>query len=60
MGEWHVIVGDIIEEMDLVFLEHQSSCDRVYWCVAPSFVEKATGVVERVEVIDVCLGAQPV
>lgn len=60
MGEGHVIIGDIVEEVDLLLLEQETGGDRVDGSIAPSLVEKATILVQRLEEIDVCLGAQPV
>lgn len=54
--EWHVIVRDIVEEMDILLVQHQPSRDRVYGCVSPSFIKETTILVERSEEIDICLG----
>lgn len=60
VGEWDVVVCNVVEEVNLLFLEHQTSCDRVDWCVAPTLVEESTIAVQVVEVVDVGLAAEPV
>ena len=58
--EWHMVVRDVIEEMNLAFVERQAGRDGVHGRVAPTLVEKATVAVEGVEVINVRVRAQPV
>jgi len=58
--EWDVVIGDVIEEMEFFLFEQEGGGDGVHRGVAPSFVEEAAVVVERVEVVEVGLGAQPV
>ena len=53
------MVGDFIEEMDLLFLEEQGGCDGVNRRVAPALVEEAAFAVQVCEEIDVGLGAEP-
>lgn len=60
VGEGDVVVGDVVEEVDLVLLEHQAGGDGVHGRVAPALVEEAAVAVEVVEVVDVGPAAQPV
>lgn len=53
MREWDVVICDVIEEMDFVLVEEETSRNRMHWSVAPSLVEKSTVLVERLEEIDV-------
>ena len=46
VGEGNVVVCNIVEEVDLVLLEHDAGGDRVDGGVTPTFVEKATVLVE--------------
>ncbi len=55
MRERHMIISDVVEEVDLLLLEEQASSDRVYGGVTPALVEEATIVVESVEEIQVRL-----
>lgn len=60
VGEGDVVVGDLVEEVDLFLLEEQSGGNRVDWRIAPSFVEEAAIPVQRLEIVEVFLGSQPV
>lgn len=59
MGERYVVVGDLVEEVNLLLLEHSGCGDGVDGCIAPSLIEKATILVKGGEVVNVRLGAQP-
>lgn len=59
MGEWYVVVGNLIPEMDLFWLEHDGSSDRVDRRIAPSLVEKSTVLVQGGEVVNVLIRSQP-
>jgi len=58
--ERHVVVGNVVEKVDLVLLQHEASGDGVNRRVAPALVEEAAILVQRVEVVGVGLGPQPV
>lgn len=60
MGEGDVVVSNLIPELDLFLLQQQSGGDGVDGCVAPSFIEEATVLIERAEIVDVLLGPQPI
>lgn len=60
MREGDMIVAKVVEEMNLIPWQEKCSSNGVYRSVAPTFVEKATLLVEESEVVDVGLGSQPV
>ncbi len=60
VGEGHVVVGDVVEEVDLLLVQHQGRRDRVHGRVAPPLVEEAAVAVQALKVVDVSLGAEPV
>ena len=60
MRKGNVIVSDIIEEVNLLLWQHDGSRDRVHRCITPAFVEEATVLVQRFEVVEVLLRAEPV
>lgn len=60
MGEWYVVVGNVVEEVNLVLGKHQTGGDGVDWSVTPALVEETTLVVEVVEVGDVSIRSEPV
>lgn len=53
MRERNVVVSDVIEEMDFVLVEKETSRNRMHWSITPSLVEKSTVLVEGFEEIDV-------
>ena len=55
MRERDMVVRNIIEEVNLVFLEKQTSSNRVDWSIAPSFVEESAVLVELIEIIGIGL-----
>lgn len=55
MCEGHVIVGNVVEEVDLFLLEKETGGDGVDRSISPTFVEEPTVFVQSVEVIGVCL-----
>lgn len=53
--ERHVVVGDIVEEMDLVFGQQKARGNRMDRRVPPSFIEESTVLVETLEKVNVRL-----
>jgi hypothetical protein len=60
MRERHVVVGDVVEEVELILVQHQSSSDGVHGRIAPAFIEEATGLIQRREEVNVRVRAKPV
>ncbi len=58
--EWDVVVCDVVEEMDLVLAQRESSCDGVHRSIAPALVVEAAVTVECVEVIEIGWRPKPV
>ena len=55
MSEGNVIVRNVFEKMDLVFVQKQTGSDGMYWSITPTLVEKSTVLVERFEIVGVGL-----
>jgi hypothetical protein len=60
MREWDMVVSDIVEKMNLFFLQQNASRDRMNWCITPAFVEESTILVKCIEKIRVSLRSQPI
>jgi hypothetical protein len=56
----NVIVGDVVEEVDFVLLQHQTCGNGVHWRISPALVEETAILVQRLEVVNVRLGSEPV
>jgi hypothetical protein len=59
MSERNVIVGDILEEVNLLLLKEKTSSDRMDRSITPSLVEETTVLVKRLEEIEVRLASEP-
>lgn len=59
VSERNVVVGDILEEVNLLLLKEKTSCNRVDRSIAPSLVEETTVLVKRLEEIEIRLAAEP-
>jgi hypothetical protein len=53
VGEWNVIVGDIFEKVNFVFIEKKTGSNRMNWSIAPTLVEESAILVKRFEKVDV-------
>lgn len=60
MCEGDVVVGNVVEKVNFVSLQHGSSCDGVNRCVTPSLVEETSITVEGVEVVEVGWRSKPI
>lgn len=54
-----MVIGNVVEEMELVFGKHQTSSNGVDGSIAPALIKEATIVVEVFKVRNVSIGAQP-
>lgn len=52
-------VSNVIEEVDFALVEHEACGNGVDWRISPALVEEATVLVQRLEIINVLLAAQP-
>lgn len=57
VGEGDMIVGNIVEEMDFFLLQKQARRDGVDRGIPPTFIEKASILIERFEEVGIRLGA---
>lgn len=55
MREGDMVVGDVVEEVDLVLFEEETCSDRVDGSITPTLVEEPAVFVETVEEVDVRL-----
>jgi hypothetical protein len=60
VGERNVVVGNVVEEMDLIFVQEETGSNRMYWCITPTFIEKSTILVKRFKVVEVGFGSEPI
>lgn len=60
VSKGHVIVGDIIEEVDFVLVKGETGADGMDGRVAPALVEESAVLVQLVEEVGVGRAAQPI
>lgn len=60
VGERNVVVGNVVEEVNLLLLQQQAGGDGVYRRVTPALVEESAVLVERLKEVGVGLGPEPV
>ena len=53
MGEWYMVIGDIVEEVDFLLLKGQSGGDGMDWSISPALVKETTVSIQLFKVIDV-------
>ena len=59
VSEGDVVVSDVVEELDLILVEQQTSRNRMNRGVTPSLVEEAAILIQRFEEINVRLASKP-
>jgi len=40
VGEWDVVVRNVVEKVDFIFGKEQSGGDRVDWRISPAFIKE--------------------
>lgn len=60
VGKGNVVIGNVIEEVDLVPRQHKASGNRVNRGVPPSLVKKAAILIQHVEVVGVRNVPEPI
>jgi len=60
MGKWNVVVGDVLEEVDFIFVQEKTGSNRMDWSIAPTLVEESTILVKRFEKVGVGFRSQPI
>lgn len=53
--KWDVVVCDVVEEVDLIFRQHESGGDGMDRCIAPPLVEESAVLIQRLKEVDVRL-----
>lgn len=53
-------VSNVVEELDFALVEHEACRDGVDRRISPALVEETTVLVQRLEIINVLLAAQPI
>jgi hypothetical protein len=59
VSERNVVIGNILEEVNLLLLKEKTSSNRVDRRITPSLIEETTILIERLEEIEVRLAAKP-
>ena len=57
VSEGHMVVSDVVEKVDLVFVEQESSRYRVHRRISPTLVEETAIAIEALKEIDVGIAA---
>jgi hypothetical protein len=60
MSEGHVVVSNIVEEVDFFLLKQETGGNGVHWSITPSLVKESTILVKGIEIVRISLGSQPV
>ena len=55
VGEWYVVVCDIVEKVNFLLLQQETGSNRVDWRITPAFVEESSVPVESLEEVQVRL-----
>jgi hypothetical protein len=58
--EWHVVVGNVVEEMNLILGQHQGCGNAVDGSVTPALIEETASLVKVAKVVHVLLGSEPI
>ncbi len=60
VGEWNVVVGNVVKEMDFIFVQEETGSNRMYWGITPALIEESAILVKRFKVVEVGFGSEPV
>jgi hypothetical protein len=55
MGEGYMIIGYVVEKVNLLFLEEKTGSNGVNRCITPSFIKESAILVQRLEKVSVGL-----
>lgn len=58
--EWHMVIGDIVEEVNLFLLQEKTSRNGVDRSITPPLVKEATILIKGLEEVYVRFRSQPV
>jgi len=56
MGKGDMIVSNVVEEVNFLLVEHQTSSDAVDRSISPTLIKEATSLIKMVEIVNVLLG----
>lgn len=59
MRKGDVIVRNVVKEVNFALVEQQAGCNGVYRRIAPTLVEEAAILVQRLKVVNVSRATQP-
>ena len=59
MRKWDMVISNLVKEVNLIFLQHQGSCNTVDRRIAPSLVEEPAVMIQIIEVVNVLFRAKP-
>jgi hypothetical protein len=60
VSEGDVVIGNVIEEVDLIFRKEKRGSNGVDRSITPAFVKESSVLIKRFEIVSICLTAQPV
>jgi hypothetical protein len=60
MRKWHVIISNVVEEVNFLLLEHETCGNGMNWGIAPTFIKKSSILVKRFEIIGISLRTKPI
>lgn len=60
VSEGDVVIGNVIEEVDLLFRKEKRGCNGVDRSITPAFIKESSVLVKRIEIVGICLTAKPV
>lgn len=60
MCKRNVIIGNVVEEVNLILFQHQASSDRMHRSVAPALIKESAVLIKGVEIVEVSLRTKPV
>lgn len=55
MREWNVIVGNVVEEVDILLWKEETGGDRVNGRITPTFIEETAIFIQRFKKVDISL-----
>ena len=58
--KWHMIIGDLVEKVDLFLFQKQACRNRVDRGISPPLVVETPFLIEKGEVVEIGLRAEPV
>jgi hypothetical protein len=60
VGEWYVIIRDVVKELDFIFVQQETGSNRVYRSITPALVEESAILVKGFEKVNIGFGPEPI